>query len=194
MNEGPTIIKVGGSLFDWPEIGERLALWLKALRRSDVILLAGGGAAADVVRDLDRIHHFGEERSHFLALRSLTLTAHALAELLSPTPRVAVVVRQEHCEALWRQGGIPIIDLGSFGLTDANPDPLPHCWGVTSDSLAARVAVVTRARELVLMKSVMIPEGTSWEEASRHGYVDEHFPIAARGIQVRVVNLREWSP
>jgi aspartokinase-like uncharacterized kinase len=194
MNEGLTVIKVGGSLFDWPKIGERLALWLKFLRRPDVILLAGGGRAADIVRDLDSIHRFGEERSHFLALRSLTLSAYALVELLSPTRLVAVVARLSQCERLWRQDGIPVLDLGSFTRTDANPDNLPHCWSVTSDSLAARVAAVTRARELVLMKSVTIPAEMSWEEASRHGYVDEHFPMVARGLQIRAVNLRDWSP
>ena len=40
----------------------------------------------------------------------------------------------------------------------AHPDTgLPHCWAVTSDSIAARAAVVCGADHLILLKSVTIP-------------------------------------
>ncbi len=192
MNEGPTVVKVGGSLFDWPGLGERLAHWLKTLGQPEVILTAGGGTAADIVRDMDRIHGLGEERSHALALRSLTFTAHLLVELL-PLPRCAVVEHLTHCSELWQQDGVPILDLGSFARQDdARPERLPHCWAVTSDSLAARVAIVAQARELVLLKSLTIPPEMTWDEASRHEYVDQHFPTVARGLRIRAVNLRTW--
>jgi aspartokinase-like uncharacterized kinase len=191
MNEGPTVVKVGGSLFDCPGLGERLSLWLKALGRRQVILTAGGGNAAEMVRNMDRLHGLGEERSHNLALRSLTFTAHLLVELLPGRPKFAVVEHLSQCQELWQQDGVPILDLGSFARDDdASPERLPHCWAVTSDSLAARVAVVAQARELVLLKSATIPQEMSWDEASRLGYLDEYFPNVARGLRIRAVNLR----
>src|SRR5262249_50260144 len=71
---------------------------------------------------------------------------------------------------------------------------LPHCWEVTSDSLAARVAVVAQARQLVLLKSGSIPEAMSWVEAGRGGYGDAYFAGACRqggaGRVARAVNSR----
>src|SRR5437868_6532113 len=84
MTEAATVVKVGGSLFDLPNLRERLRSFLKSLDASAVLLIPGGGRATDVIRDLDRRHSLGEEASHWLALRSLSLNAHVLAELLSP--------------------------------------------------------------------------------------------------------------
>ena len=64
----------------------------------------------------------------------------------------------------------------------------------TSDSLAAQVALVGRARELILLKSATIPDGVDWQEASENGLVDEIFAKvlreAGRNLEVRAVNLR----
>ncbi len=172
----PTVVKVGGSLFDVPDLGTRLEAWLKALAAPKVILLAGGGPAAQVIRELDRLHGLGEEKSHWLALRSLNLTAHALTALLP--------------------GSTPILDPLAFAQDDeSRPGRLPHRWDVTSDSVAARVAEVLGARELILLKSVTIPPEMDWSEASRRGLVDGYFPtMIARGVKARAVNLREWRP
>jgi aspartokinase-like uncharacterized kinase len=193
MTEAPVIVKVGGSLLDWPDLGSRLAAWLSALGRREVVLISGGGTAANFVRDADRVHRLGEEACHWLALRSLTLTAHALAAIL---PRSVVVDQPAACGAPWRAGRTPVLDPFPFASEDeGRPGALPHSWEVTSDSLAARVAEVMEARELVLLKSVTIPPQTDWAEASRRGLVDGYFPtIIARGVKARAVNLREWRP
>ena len=93
MAPAPIVVKVGGSLFDLPGLGSRLVSWLETLPHSEVLLVAGGGVAADVVRQLDRCHGLGEETSHWLALRALSLTAHLLASLLQPHRPIAVVER-----------------------------------------------------------------------------------------------------
>jgi aspartokinase-like uncharacterized kinase len=176
MTGQPTIVKVGGSLFDLPDLRMLLEAWLKALARPDVILVAGGGAAADVIRTMDHVHQLGEELSHWLAVESLGLTAGLLRALAPPL----FAVQDLHALARW--------DEGRAGC-------LPHRWEVTSDSLAARVAEVRGARELILLKSVTIPPDMDWAEASRRGFVDGYFPtMIARGVKARAVNLREWRP
>src|SRR5204862_6165233 len=78
---GLVVVKVGGSLYDLPDLGPRLAAWLRTLV-GPVLLVPGGGAMADAVRHLDRYHGLGAEISHELALRSLTMNAWFLAALL----------------------------------------------------------------------------------------------------------------
>src|SRR5262245_19403362 len=78
----PIVVKVGGSLYDLPDLGPRLQRWLDALHTRSILIVPGGGALADAVRDLDQIHGLGEETAHWLALRALTLNAYFLAALL----------------------------------------------------------------------------------------------------------------
>lgn len=69
---------------------------------------------------------------------------------------------------------------------------MPHSWDVTTDSIAARVALVHGAERLVLLKSVDVPSGTPWEEAAARGWVDAHFPKVAAELTcpIEVVNFR----
>jgi aspartokinase-like uncharacterized kinase len=193
MTADPVVVKVGGSLFDLPDLGSRLEAWLKALADSDVILMAGGGPAADVIREMDRIHRLGEERSHWLALHSLSLMTDVLLALAPPT---LALFRLGDPEPSGEPQPFAVQDLDSFARWDeGRPGCLPHRWEVSSDSLAARVAEVAEARELVLLKSVTIPAEMDWAEASRRGFVDGYFPtMVARGVKARAVNLRAWRP
>ena len=76
------ILKVGGSLYDLPDLGSRLQPWLSQAKSTDIILVPGGGVTVDVIRDFDRIHRLGEKRAHWLALYAMRLNAEFLAKLL----------------------------------------------------------------------------------------------------------------
>ena len=78
------VVKVGGSLFDHAGLGPALREFVAGLAPADVLLVPGGGPVADAVRELDRVHGLGEEASHWLALRSLDVTAELLLSLTSP--------------------------------------------------------------------------------------------------------------
>ena len=82
----PVVVKVGGSLLAWPELRSRLSAWLTTLSPAEVVLIPGGGAAADAVRELDRVHGLGDETAHWLAIRAMTLNAHFLAALVAEHP------------------------------------------------------------------------------------------------------------
>jgi aspartokinase-like uncharacterized kinase len=195
------VIKVGGSLFDLPDLGTRLRRWLDQLATRAVVLVPGGGRLADVVRDLDRQHGLGPESAHWLALRAAALNAQVLVDLLKPW--AAVVTHVETCPVLWQQEMVPILDVYGFLQADeGRPGCLPHSWAVTTDSVAARFARVAQARHLVLLKSVTLPEDMSWCEAARQGFVDDYFgDIVSQTtgtnrteLVVRAVNFRDWRP
>jgi aspartokinase-like uncharacterized kinase len=186
-----TIVKVGGSLYDLPDLGPRLDRWLGEQAGERIILIPGGGDTADVVRGFHRTHGVDEERCHWLALRALSLNARFLEGLLAGG---AVVEDLEECPVAWEAGRTPVLDLFPFALADeGRPGCLPHSWTVTSDALAARAAVVAGARRLVLLKSVAIPAEMNWAEAARLGHVDEAFPgmvQEATGLEVQAVFFR----
>jgi aspartokinase-like uncharacterized kinase len=194
MPERPLVVKVGGSLLDLPALGTHLRHWLGSLDTRKVLLMAGGGPTADVIRVLDRIHALGEEAAHWLALRALSLNAFILQAML---PHAQVIGTWQDAPALWSRGVAAIVDAFPFARADEkHADHLPHRWEVTSDSLAARLAIVAGARELVLLKSVSIARGMSWTEAARLGHVDPFFAqvgeqASSRGIVVRSIDFRE---
>jgi aspartokinase-like uncharacterized kinase len=189
----PMVVKVGGSLYDLPDLSPRLRRWLDANAPRETILVPGGGRFADVVRDLDRVHQLGEEAAHWMALRASTINAAFLAALL---PGACVIDGPDLAELVWEQDRRPVLDAFAFCESDeADPDRLPHTWAVTSDSVAARLAVVAGAGELVLLKSAPPPPGdlAAWADV---GYVDAWLPRAlANGRPtVRAVDLPRWSP
>ena len=177
------VVKVGGSLYDLPDLGKRLRNFLASLAPPRLVI-PGGGPTADVVRAFDRDHGLGPVVAHWLALRACAMNAWFLSEML-PT---SVVVDHPHaCPSLG------ILDPHAFALADEGRDGcLPHLWEATSDSVAARVAEVAEAG-LVLLKSIDI--NGDWERAARGGHVDPIFPgiVARASLRVRVVNLRTWS-
>jgi aspartokinase-like uncharacterized kinase len=169
-----------------------LNAWLKSFTGTSILLVPGGGRMADVVRELDATHALGEEQSHWLALRAMTVQAYILAALV---PGMDVV------DEPFVNSGLAVLDAWAFAVADEKrPRSLPHSWEITSDSLAARVAWVADVDELVLLKSQDKPgtEGKTWEEAANRGFVDPVFPIIIRQdgakFRVRAVNLRSWQP
>ncbi len=171
-------LKVGGSLYDLPDLGQRLRTFIEGLDAGRVLLFPGGGAAADVIRRLDADHRLGEETAHRLALRTLSVNAHFLHAVL---PDFEVV------ETL---PGVPRLAIADpFALLDGD-DALPRRWDVTSDSLSVQCSRLAGARELIVLKSV--PFQGSTEEAVAQGIVDPYFTEALRRfpIDVRFACLR----
>lgn len=178
------VVKVGGSLFDLPDLGPRLAAWLQALSPAQVLLVPGGGALADVVRTLDRRFHLGDAVAHDLALRAMNLNAAFLAALLGRKTGNLPPIRDPHTG--WSDA-LVCLDAHAF----CSRDTLSASWETTSDSIAARAALVFDADELVLLKSVTLPEPCDWDVAAAAGQVDPLFPGLARRLRsVRAVNLR----
>lgn len=166
------VYKVGGSLFDWPKLFDRL----NALLRDEPgrpLLVSGGGGAADVVRDWDRIHGLGESRAHRLAIVSLRLGEALLADGL---PHSKIVTDRDSAEAVWRTGGIPVLNVETFldeEIVRGAP-PLPASWDVTSDSIAAWIANRWPA-DLVLLKSTS-------PRTAKAPFVDPYFGEVAQSL------------
>jgi aspartokinase-like uncharacterized kinase len=187
------VIKVGGSLFDYPELLPAWNRWLGEQSPAAHVLIAGGGKLADVIREADRIWAFGEEAAHWLCIDALAVSARLLA----------AVLKESRLEASWerllqrldtREIEVPLVFCPVEFLKQVEPHlaprPLPRGWHVTSDSIAAQIAGMLGADELVLFKSSDPPV----HGAPGPPYVDEYFGQAVYGLNsVRLVNLRRYA-
>jgi aspartokinase-like uncharacterized kinase len=191
MNELPVVVvKVGGSLFDWPELPQRLTMWLRSRPAAFHLFVAGGGALCEIIRQTDARFGLGQERAHWLCIDALTITARLLSQLMDDVPVIdslaAVLALADKVggPAICVFDPRPFLEAG-----EGRPGTLPHTWDVKTDSIAAHLAA-SLAAELLLLKSCDAPT-TDLEAASRAGFVDAYFPVAARPLrQVGYVNLR----
>ncbi len=191
------VLKVGGSLVTQPDFVAALRAWLKAQQRTDparhFVLLVGGGVLVDGLRQLDLTHPMSEEIVHWHAIDLMESLGRIVGGWL---PEIEItsdfVVAQEKC----RQPGVTLLLATDF-LRQVEPslpgNPLPAGWHVTSDSIAARVAIGLDAGTLTLLKSMSADPATvggDWRRAAEVGLVDSFFPEAVRGIpQVKWATL-----
>ena len=187
------VVKVGGSLLDWPPLASALRQWLDSQPEGITVLVCGGGPLTDVIRRLDRDFWLGEEAAHWLCIDALAITARVLKSILPEAQFVDDYERLVARLADQRVGAI-VIDPRPFLATNEAllpGRPLPHSWNATTDSIAARLAKTIGADELVLLKSAAGPANASLAELAAAGLVDSHFPLAAANLDnVRLVNLR----
>jgi aspartokinase-like uncharacterized kinase len=188
------VYKLGGSLLSLPGVAERLADLLANSPESDPLLIVGGGPAADLVRDWDRRHDLGQERSHCLALEAMRLNEALLLELL---PSARTVSDRNGAVRTWEQQLIPVLNARDF-LCAEEPTarcPLSHSWEATSDTIAAWVALNWPADRLVLLKSCRVLESQKSLDEDFGPEVDTAFPTFARQLdEVMWCNLRENPP
>ncbi len=181
--------KLGGSLFDLPDLANRLhRLWHERSGGAP-LLIVGGGAAADVVREWDRTFQLGPETAHWLAIDALDLSASLLLRLL---PELQLVRNRKQLELAHAAGRPALLCVACFvKWLETQSRRLPHHWDVTSDSIAAAAAVAWDASELVLLKSCDRPDATDLSELASTGLVDPYFPTAAAGLNpISWVNFR----
>jgi aspartokinase-like uncharacterized kinase len=185
------VVKLGGSLLTMSDLAERFQAWLAAQPSAETLLIAGGGELADAVRETNRLRPLSDSVAHWLCIRAMQLQTEILAAALPESEIVGSIAELRDSSPKPR---LAIVDPWRF-VHDEDPRlsraPLPESWDVTSDSIAARLAQLTAARELVLLKSASAPSA-DLQQLVAAGYVDRFFPRARIEVrQVRLVNLRD---
>ena len=222
------VIKLGGSLLELPDLGPRLRRFVHQLNPPDcTLILVGGGAVVDAIRNYDNRWKLDEVPCHWLCVHLLNSTARLLHLLMPEWPLIM------HPQTLtqWlasasrtekpNHNRLPaIVAPDSFYSPTANAHSLPLSWETTSDSIAALLARITQADELILLKSTDPPSGhfvssefpkrvdgtsvyetpyarTTANQPAHHACVDDFVDNAflsslPPNLRVSVVNLRAW--
>lgn len=143
------VVKVGGGLLAQPgtldAVGRALSLGAK---RRALVVIPGGGPFAEQVRKFDRDHGLSPSAAHWMAILGMDQYAYAIAD---HTPGARVVDDLAGIRLAHHDGAVPVLTPHRW-LSAA--DELPHTWEVTSDTLAAYLATLLGAQELVLVKPV----------------------------------------
>ena len=186
------IIKVGGSLFDLPDLGDRIRQAIAHLSPAKTGLIAGGGELTDVIAKAQVLHSLSDEETHWLCIKALGVTAALLKTLLSKAQLTDQPLELGNSvePALWILDPEQLLKSENACETIRQ---LPKDWTVTTDSIAAAVAVELHATELVLLKSTnCLPK--TLPSLAQENLVDGYFPTAAASIpKIGWINLRQSS-
>lgn len=173
-----TIVKLGGSLAHTPQCGA----WLEALAAwgGPVILVPGGGPFADCVRAAQGAMGFNDSAAHRMALIAMGQFGIAIAAY---SDAFALAASRDELDSALSTGGIPVW-LPERMVLEASD--VPRCWEMTSDSLAAWLALTYRARRLLLVKSGDLAAPRSARDLAADKIVDPLFPRFAAQAQAEV--------
>ena len=189
------VIKLGGSLLDLPDLPERFEAIASKWRGRYLLLVVGGGRAADLVRACDDLFGIEETQGHWLAIRAMQLNTHVAASIF-PGWRGRIVTDVAGCARAWRSGEVALVDpLIWLEREEVRGITTPHCWTFTSDSIAAHIAARLRAEYLTLLKSTLPTGPLDIDRATACGLVDPEFATASRDLgSMEVINLRADPP
>jgi 5-(aminomethyl)-3-furanmethanol phosphate kinase len=201
-----TVVKVGGGLAR--EAGDAALRRLcraigDAGARHPLLVVPGGAAFADAVREHDSRFGLEAGTSHRMAILAMDQFGWLLSDLI---PGGVPCTDLAAARAAGARGRVPILLPAAL----LGSDPLPVSWEVTSDSIAAWVAGGEPAARLVLVKPVeglyrrwpaegrpiarlSLDELAELRAAGQAAGVDRHLPEALRaaGVEAWVIDGRE---
>lgn len=178
------VVKLGGSLHRAAELEN----CLKVLARADVgvVLVPGGGPFADTVRMIQAQSGISDATAHRMAMLAMEQYGLVLCDLepgLIPVNNIVDIARTlaKGHTPLW----MPVEMC-------RNASDIPENWSVTSDSLAAWLAIQLAADSLTLIKRER-PVDLNPIAMAVSGWVDKAFPFFANKFDgvIHVLDLHE---
>ncbi len=142
------VLKVGGSLADNPASLANLCQELSYLAKAHrIAIVPGGGKFADTVRKFDKMYKLSDVVAHKMAILAMDQYGFLLSDI-TPKSYVSHSIKEISNSA---KGTLPIFLPSKFMFRE---DPLEHSWDVTSDTIAAYIALLLHAEKLILATDV----------------------------------------
>ncbi len=189
------VIKLGGSLLNWPETPARIQSWIRCQPPMANLWIVGGGQLVDAVRQFDGMFSLDDETAHWICIDLMSINLRLVQGWFPDWPLVSTFDRHGFSQPS-SSGLNCLFDFGAY-ISRNKPDDLsetslPANWSTSSDSCSAWLANNLQADELVLLKSCQMDTDQDLVRMTAEGVVDPCFAGLARTIpQVRIENLRE---
>lgn len=204
------VAKIGGSLFDLPDLRARLTSWLINQPPLPTLWMCGGGRFVEALRDWQSHHRLSDYDAHLGAIHLMCFALNHMRPWFSDWPwfsrsPATVCWPEDDAREVQSAGGDESASnrLWTNAFFDceewlAGAEEFPHDWSFTSDSIAAALATEVRAAELVLFKSRLPSPSRDRTQLQADGLVDGLFAHYSASVPlVRLVDLRstdfsEW--
>ena len=182
------VVKLGGSLSQSDTLIKCLNSVEQNYADRAVVIVPGGGAFADQVRLAQHRWQFGDNTAHrmaILAMQQMALLIKGLKGDFSIARSVADIRKQLRLQK---------IVIWSPDIVELECAAIKASWDITSDSLAAWLANALLARELILVKSVIIDVSLSLEQLAKQDIVDKGFCDFVRRatFKIKVINQQDF--
>ena len=151
VKAGACVIQIGGNLADWVAMADWLTLAGRLAAKAPTVIVPTGGPFAETVHeaeDMWRLPPAIVRRMVLLGMDSHALLLHGIRSDIATAPDFNAIWANAAAgrASVWMPGG----------LVRERPD-LVDDWDMSSDSLAAWLAVELRAERLILVKSGACP-------------------------------------
>jgi len=187
------VFKLGGSLFTSESYYKNVKTLLQNYPHDVNILICGGGPAVQQIRQYQKQFNLSDAECHHNSMLAMDrntrhLCQHLKIAVSESWQQLISQIEHDPKTPCWLGFAVTQFVLGEDPLLP--PPQLPESWDTTSDSIAARIASLLKAR-LILAKSTS-PTSNNLSRLANQGYVDNHFPVAAASISsVTFVDLSD---
>jgi aspartokinase-like uncharacterized kinase len=182
------IVKLGGSLSQSDTLVNCLNRVEQNYPDRAVVIVPGGGAFADQVRLAQHHWQFDDRTAHRMAILAMQQMALLIKGLKSDFSIACSVTD------IWKQLHQQKIVIWSPDIIELDNAAIQASWDITSDSLAAWLAMTLSARELILVKSAMIDENFSIQQLAKQNIVDKAFCdfVMRASFKIQVINQQNF--
>jgi aspartokinase-like uncharacterized kinase len=182
------VIKLGGSLSYSDALINCLDSVEKNYQGRAVVIVPGGGVFADQVRLAQQRWQFDDRTAHrmaILSMQQMALLLNGVKPDFALAGSVADIRRQ-----LQRQACV----IWSPDNAELEQAEIPASWDITSDSLAAWLAQVLSASELILVKSANIDANLSLQQFAKMNIIDKGFCdfVMQAAFKIQVINQQNF--
>ncbi|OQK18351.1 hypothetical protein AU255_11200 [Methyloprofundus sedimenti] len=161
------VVKLGGSLLSHTELAQFLQL-AKQHGKGQVVIVPGGGVFADQVRITQQQWQYNDRTAHYMAILAMQQMALLFQGLCAD---LVIVNNVEMIRSSMQQNVVIWSPLSS----ELDAAGIPANWDITSDTLAAWLAVQLAIDHLILVKSADFSANSTLQHLSTFGIIDDAF-------------------
>src|SRR6056297_1107427 len=169
MMSNLTVLKIGGSFINQQNLKE-LKIIIKAIKninKHKLIIVTGGGKAADFVRGYDNKVQLKASSSHFAAVAAMELNSYLISDFFDDFSFFST-------DFIFSKKINIFLGLDYY----REIDPPPHSWNVSSDSIALELSQRLKADNLFLIKQRTMKNNLEIkiQSAADNKLIDSYFP------------------
>ncbi len=182
------IVKLGGSLSQSDNLVKCLNRVEQNYPDRAVVIVPGGGAFADQVRLAQHHWQFDDKTAHrmaILAMQQMALLFNGIKSNFTIANSLLDIQKQLHKQK---------IVIWSPNIVELDKAAIQASWDITSDSLAAWLAGVLSAKELILVKSAIINSSFSLQQLAKQNIVDNGFCdfVMQATFKIQIINQQDF--